>query len=65
MIRGRDAIAPLLQGFVTEADLPQAEEEWPGLQKFLERIPFHQRPGTFLELVWRFESWRQSGPRAA
>ena len=46
------------RGFVTEADLPQAEQEWPGLQDFLRRIPPHQRPVTFLELVWRFECWR-------
>jgi hypothetical protein len=49
------AIAPLLRGFVTEADLPQAEKEWPGLQEFLEHIPADERPSTFLDLVWRFE----------
>ena len=54
----RSEIGPLLRGFVTEADLPQAEREWPGLQDFLRRIPPHQRPVTFLELVWRFECWR-------
>jgi hypothetical protein len=47
-----------LRGFVTEDDLPDAEQEWPGLQDFLRRIPPHQRPATFLELVWRFECWR-------
>jgi hypothetical protein len=65
-MRGRRHwIAPLLRGFVTEADLPQAEKEWPGLQDFLLRIPKRERPATFLELVWRFECWRQSRKRAA
>jgi hypothetical protein len=45
---------------VTEADLPQAEQEWPGLRSFLERIPPHRRPATFLDLIWRFECWRDA-----
>jgi hypothetical protein len=44
-----------LQGIVTEADLPAAEKEWPGLRAFLEHLPIDQRPATFLELIWRFE----------
>jgi hypothetical protein len=47
-----------LRGVVTEADLPDAEQEWPGLQEFLSRLPDAERPATFLELVWRFECWR-------
>jgi hypothetical protein len=50
--------APPLRGLVTEADLPLAEEDWPGLREFFRRIPLHQRPSTFLDLVWRFECWR-------
>ena len=46
---------PLLRGLITEADLPQAEQEWPGLQEFYLRLPLRDRPVTFLELVWRFE----------
>jgi hypothetical protein len=49
-----------LRGLVTEADMSQAEQEWPGLSGFLDRIPAHQRPATFLDLVWRFECWRES-----
>jgi hypothetical protein len=52
--------ARCLRGLVTEADLPQAEQEWPGLRGFLDRIPPAQRPRTFLDLVWRFECWRES-----
>jgi hypothetical protein len=52
-------IPPLLQGLITDVDLPTAEKEWPGLQAFLCEIPESDRPPTFLELVWRFESWRQ------
>ena len=55
---GCDPLAASLHGLVTEADLPLAEQEWPGLLDFLRRLPHHQRPGTFLELVWRFERWR-------
>jgi hypothetical protein len=54
-VNGCDADIGPLRGFVTEADLPQAEKEWPGLRAFLERLPLDQRPATFLELVWRFE----------
>ena len=53
-------IAPLLRGFITEADLPQAEQLWPGLQAFLRGLPERDRPATFLELIWRFECDRAS-----
>jgi hypothetical protein len=49
---------------VTEADLPAAEQEWPGLREFLDRLPPAEQPATFLELIWRFECWR-SADRAA
>jgi hypothetical protein len=52
--------APPLRGLVTEADLPLAEEDWPGLREFFRRIPSHQKPRTFLDLVWRFECWRSN-----
>jgi hypothetical protein len=58
MRKDDDKQVPLLRGLVTEADLPLAEEDWPGLRDFLRRIPSHQRPSTFLDLVWRFECWR-------
>ena len=48
-----------LRGLITEADLPAAEHEWPGLSVFLSKLPAAERPPTFLELVWRFEAWRE------
>jgi hypothetical protein len=51
-----------LRGVVTEVDLPDAEQEWPGLQDFLRRLSPSDRPATFLELIWRFECWRTGQP---
>ena len=56
--------APVLQGLVTEVDLPEAEREWPGLRAFLFGLPTGQRPKTFLDLVWRFESARTAAVAA-
>ena len=53
-------LCPLIRGFITEADLPLAEQEWPGLQAFLRCLPQHERPATFLELIWRFEGMRSA-----
>jgi hypothetical protein len=54
----QESPAAALRGLVTDADLVEAEREWPGLNAFLDRLPLVQRPHTFLELVWRFECWR-------
>jgi hypothetical protein len=54
-----------LKGLVTDVDLPEAEQQWPGLQSFLDRIPAQERPSTFLELMWRFECWRAGAHHAA
>ena len=51
--------APRLKGLVTDADLDDAEQLWPGLQAFLFGLPSSDRPETFLNLVWRFETARQ------
>jgi hypothetical protein len=59
-----DDISPL-RGVVTEEDLPEAEREWPGLLAFMREIPPAERPRTFLELVWRFECWREAARPAA
>ena len=45
-----------LRGLITDADLPEAETEWPGLVAFFRALPAQDRPPTFLELVWRFET---------
>ncbi|HEY0712627.1 MAG TPA: hypothetical protein VGF45_08135 [Polyangia bacterium] len=45
-----------LEGFITDADLPAAECEWPGLQAFFLSLAVDDRPRTFLDLIWRFEN---------
>ena len=42
-------------GFITERDLAQADEAFPGIVRFFESLA--QKPRTFLELVSRFEHW--------
>jgi hypothetical protein len=56
---GGRSSAPQLRGLITDVDLRDAEVEWPGLQEFLFGIPERERPPTFLQLVWLFESWRE------
>lgn len=53
----------ILQGLITDIDLPAAEEEWPGIEAFLQCLPREEKPLTFLELVWRFER-NVAAPRA-
>jgi hypothetical protein len=42
-------------GFITERDLEQAEEVFPGIGQFFESLS--PKPRTFLELVSRFDHW--------
>ena len=42
----------MLHGLVTESDLPAIEESFPGIWRFYTEL--HDKPGTFLELVWLF-----------
>jgi hypothetical protein len=42
-------------GFITERDLAEAEEAFPGISRFWESLTV--KPRTFLELVMRFEHW--------
>jgi hypothetical protein len=42
-------------GFITERDLEQAEEAFPGIQEFFRSL--ERKPRTFLDLVSRFEHW--------
>jgi hypothetical protein len=43
-----------LLGFITERNLDQAEESFPGIGIFYERCG--RKPRTFLDLVWQFEN---------
>jgi hypothetical protein len=42
-------------GFITEQNLEQAEEAFPGIRKLFESLP--RKPRTFLELVAIFHRW--------
>ena len=42
-------------GVITDQDLEQAEEVFPGIVQFFESLS--HKPRTFLELVSRFEHW--------
>jgi hypothetical protein len=40
-------------GFITERELQQADDVFPGIVRFFESLA--RKPRTFLELVWRFQ----------
>jgi hypothetical protein len=54
----------MLNGFVTESDLEQIEECFPGIWGFY--LEQEEKPSTFLELMWRFSRvrCRQEAPLA-
>jgi len=45
-------------GFITERDLEEADESFPGIAKCFESLS--RKPRTFLELVAIFERWGES-----
>ncbi len=47
-----------MAGFITERDLEQAEQEFPGIARFFESLT--RKPRTFLDLVAMFEHWGES-----
>ena len=46
-----------MQGFITERDLEQADEAFPGIARFFESLS--SKPKTFLELVTVFDHWNE------
>jgi hypothetical protein len=44
-----------MRGFVTERDLAQAEDAFPGISRFFASL--RRKPRTFLELMALFEGW--------
>ena len=60
-----DAYRLGMVGVITERDLVEAEEAFPGISRFFETLPV--KPRTFLELVRVFQRWCQpaDAPRAA
>jgi hypothetical protein len=47
-----------VQGRITEAQLPLAEQSFPGISRFYESLD--DKPATFLQLVWAYEGRRTS-----
>ena len=52
-----------MRGFVTDKDLASAEKCFPGIVRFY--LSLTRKPRTFLELVWAYESTRETLARAA
>ena len=44
-------------GFITDREIERAEEDFPGIGRFLASLS--QKPRTFLELVAMYEHWRE------
>jgi hypothetical protein len=42
-------------GFITERDLEQAEQSFPGIRAFFAGL--QRKPRTFLELIAQYEHW--------
>jgi hypothetical protein len=49
-------------GFITERDLDQADDAFPGILRFFESL--RHKPRTFLDLVAMFERWRSPAATA-
>ena len=47
-------------GFITERDLYQADEAFPGIVRFFATLS--PKPRTFLELVTLYEHWSERHP---
>ena len=52
-----------MRGFITERELDQAEEAFPGIVRFFEQLT--RKPRTFLELMALFEHWGETSQRTA
>ena len=47
-----------MSGFITERDLEQADQEFPGILRFFQQLP--RKPRTFLDLLAQFEHWGEA-----
>ena len=45
-----------VQGRITCAHLPSADESIPGIRRFYDQLD--EKPATFLDLLWQFEGRR-------
>ena len=50
-------------GFITERDLKQADEEFPGILGFFEALA--SKPRTFLDLLSMFQHWGEAAEELA
>ena len=44
-----------MKGYITDAELPEADQEFPGISEFFATLV--DKPRTFLELVARYVQW--------
>jgi hypothetical protein len=44
-----------MKGFITEKELGQAEQEFPGIARLF--VTLHIKPRTFLDLVALYDGW--------
>jgi len=52
--------ASVVQGRITERQLPLAERSFPGISRFYEGL--RDKPATFLQLLWAFEGRKYAQP---
>jgi hypothetical protein len=53
---------PRVQGRITIAQLPLAEKSFPGISEMYAKL--HEKPATFLQLVWIYESTMRKAAQA-
>ena len=52
--------ASVVQGRITERQLPLAERSFPGISRFYAELS--DKPATFLQLLWAFEGRKYAQP---
>jgi hypothetical protein len=53
---------PGVQGRITKAQLPLAEKSFPGISEMYARL--QEKPATFLQLVWIYETTMRTAAQA-
>jgi hypothetical protein len=47
-----------MQGYITDSELGEADQEFPGIMRLFESLPV--KPRTFLDLVRLFDHWSEA-----
>jgi hypothetical protein len=55
-------VGPRVQGRITIAQLPLAEKTFPGISEMYAKLP--EKPATFLQLVWIYETTMRKAAQA-